>query len=109
MRVFVSDGLASVTNQLTAVIREGNVAPVLAVTLSGGIPTLTFSTIPGCKYRSLYQTELSGSAWVPLIRSPRFSAPDGWSAAASGTTLAIDDPTVVGEPRRFYRLEMRRP
>ena len=111
VRVFVRDGFATATNQFTIVVRQVSTAPLFIerVTLSRGILTFTFPTISGNRYRLVYRNELAGNSWLSLIRPPQCSAPDGWSAPASGNILSIDDPTVVGRGSRFYRLEMSRP
>ena len=82
VRVLVSDGFATATNQFTIVVRQVSTAPLFIerVTLSGGIPTFTFPTVSGNRYRLLYRNELVGNSWLTLIRPPQFSAPDGWSA-----------------------------
>jgi hypothetical protein len=110
-RVFVSDGLASVTNQFNVVVGQTKLVPTLpvdGVKLSGGIPSFTFPTLAGYEYRLLFQNELSGP-WFPLIRPPQFTAPNGWSAPASGATLTIDDPAAMNRSTRFYRLEISKP
>jgi uncharacterized repeat protein (TIGR03803 family) len=75
-------------------------APViLAMTITNGILTLSWSTEPGGIYQVQYKnhdSDLSSPNWNNL----------GGTLIAPGTTLSTSDPTIAGEPLlRFYRVK----
>ena len=100
------------TNVLNFTTLASPPAPVLsggAVTLSGGVPTFTFPTVAGYKYRLVYKNALTNVLWLPVISPPDFPSPDGWSATATGTAMSVTDSGVAGMGQRFYRLEAAYP
>jgi hypothetical protein len=86
--------------------------PVLlgsAITVSSGVPSLTFGTTAGCKYRLVYKNTLTNIPWLPVIAPPDFPLPDGWSSTSSGAPMSLSDTNTAGQPQRFYRLEAANP
>lgn len=68
--------------------------PTLASTgISNGVFTITWSSIPGQKYRVQYSTDLTGSNWVNL-------PPD---ITATNVTSSQTDPALT-DSQRFYRV-----
>ena len=84
--------------------------PVLsgsAITVTGGVPTITFATVSGFKYRLAYMNALTDTSWLPVLRvTPPDSA--GWVLATS-TSMILSDTNTVGELQRFYRLQAAAP
>lgn len=83
--------------------------PITALTISGGLPSFTFNTVAGYKYRMVYKEVLSAATWLPVIAPPNNPAPDGWSAISTGAPLTITDPGAAARPQRFYRIEATTP
>lgn len=81
------------------------VLPGSAITLTGGVPSFTFSTIPGYQYRLASKATLTDALWVPVIAPPTFPAPAGWSATSTGSLMFLRDTNTAGQSQRFYRLE----
>ena len=79
------------------------------IALPGGVPSFTFSTVAGYIYRLTHKTALTDATWVPVIAPPNFPPPNGWSAAATGSTMSLSDTNTVGQPQRFYRIEVANP
>jgi hypothetical protein len=78
--------------------------PVLqasGVTVSGGVPSFNFTAAAGCKYRLDYKNSLTDTNWV--------AGP--WSTNSTGNPISIilTDPSALGQPQRFYRLETASP
>jgi len=73
--------------------------PVLsgsAVTVTNGLPSFTFSTVAGIKYRLIYTNELTESSWQPVIAPPNFALPNGWSATSTGSPMSLSDTNAMG-------------
>ena len=85
------------------------VLPGSAITLSGGVPNFTFATEAGFKYRLVCKDSLTNVFWLPVIATPGFPLPDGWSATATGAPMSLSDTNSAGQPQRFYRLEAANP
>jgi autotransporter-associated beta strand protein len=85
------------------------VLPGSAITLSGGVPNFTFATAAGFKYRLVCKDTLTNVSWLPVIATPSFPLPDGWSATATGAPMSLSDTNSAGQPQRFYRLEAANP
>ena len=84
--------------------------PVLnSITVFGGVPSFTFATSPGFKYRVTYKNSLTNSLWLPIIAAPGFPLPDGWSTTSDGSPMSLGDTNSAGQPQRFYRLEAGNP
>ena len=83
--------------------------PVSAIAVTGGVPTFTFGTVGGYKYRLAYKNALADSSWRPAIAPPHFPLPDGWSLTATGSPMSLSDTNTVDHPQRFYRLEAANP
>jgi autotransporter-associated beta strand protein len=85
--------------------------PVSGLVMSGGVPSFTFPTDAGYKYRMVYNSDVSAplDSWLPVINAPNFPGPDGWSAVSSGANMTITDAGAAGQPERFYRLEAANP
>ena len=86
--------------------------PVLlgsAITVSNGVPSFTFGTTAGYKYRLVYKNLLTYISWLPVIAPPVFPLPDGWSATSTGLPMSLTDTNAVGLSQRFYRLEAANP
>jgi autotransporter-associated beta strand protein len=86
--------------------------PVLsgsAITMSGGVPGFSFTTVAGYKYRLVSKNTLTDAAWLPVIAPPDFPLPDGWSATSTGAPMSLSDTSTAGQPQRFYRLEAANP
>jgi hypothetical protein len=81
--------------------------PGSAITVTGGLASFTFATVSGFKYRLAYKDALTDAIWEPVIAPPDFPAPDGWSAAATGSPLSLSDTNTPGARQRFYRLEAK--
>lgn len=82
--------------------------PVLsssAITMSGGVASLSFPTVAGYKYRLVYKDVLTAAAWQPVIAAPNNPAPEGWSAPSTGSPMTINDAGTAGQPQRFYRVQ----
>ena len=75
----------------------------------GGTPGFTFNTVSGYKYRVVFNNALSDASWSPVIAPPNYPAPDGWSAVSSGSPISLSDTNIVGQPQRFYRIEVANP
>jgi autotransporter-associated beta strand protein len=80
-----------------------------AITMSGGVPTFTFATVAGYKYRLVYKNNLTDASWTVVINPPNYPSPDGWGAVSTGTPATISDPGAVGQSKRFYRVEVANP
>ncbi len=85
------------------------VFPVSGFTMTGGVPSFTFPTVAGYKYRSLYKDDLTLGAWLPVIAPPNYPGPDGWSTTSTGASMTITDTSALGKPQRFYRIEVAVP
>ena len=77
------------------------VLPVSGVRLTNGVPSFSFTAAAGCKYRHSYKNELTEITW----------AVGAWCTNSTGNFLpmTLTDPSAVGQPRRFYRLEAGNP
>ncbi|MGN6644593.1 MAG: hypothetical protein ACTHKU_16510, partial [Verrucomicrobiota bacterium] len=67
-------------------------APVLSgssLSMSGGVPSFTFATVSGYKYRLVYKNALTDPTWQPVIYAPNYPAPDGWGAVSTGAAATI--------------------
>ncbi|MGN6554673.1 MAG: hypothetical protein ACTHLW_13265 [Verrucomicrobiota bacterium] len=87
-------------------------APVLSgssLSMSGGVPSFTFATVSGYKYRLVYKNALTDPTWQPVIYAPNYPAPDGWGAVSTGAAATITDSAASGQPKRFYRVEAANP
>ena len=76
---------------------EAMPAPILSTPfaqLDNGIVTLSWSAIPGKRYRVQYKSNLSNIAWTTL----------GADVTAGGTSALKTDNTVSGIAQRFYRV-----
>lgn len=80
-----------------------------AITFAGGAPSLHFSTVAGFKYGLDYKDALTNTSWLPVISSPDFPPPDGWSAVSTGATMSITDTNAASQLQRFYRLKAAYP
>lgn len=72
-------------------------APIISTPvaqLSSGTVTLSWSAIPGKRYRVQHKSNLNNIAWFNL----------GADVTASGNTASKTDNTVIGIPQRFYRV-----
>jgi autotransporter-associated beta strand protein len=80
-------------------------------TRPGGVPTFTFATVAGYKYRIVYTGAVTNAmtAWLPVIDAPNYPAPEGWSVTSGGEGMTISDLGAAGQPERFYRLEAATP
>ena len=85
------------------------VLPAAGCVVTGGVPTFTFPTVAGFKYRLVFKNELSDATWQALLVPPEFSSPEGWSATSTGASMSIADPEIAGRAQRFYRLEAAHP
>jgi hypothetical protein len=85
------------------------VLPGGAITVSEGVPTFTFATVTGYKYRLACKNPLSDTSWMPVIAPPGFPLPDGWSATSTGLPMSLSDTNTASQPQRFYRLETANP
>ena len=83
--------------------------PGSAITRGGGVPTFTFATVSGFKYRLAYKDALLDLSWLPVIAPPNFPLPDGWSATSTGWPMSLTDTNTASQPQRFYRLEAAYP
>ena len=83
--------------------------PGNAITVSGNTPTFTFNTVSGYIYRVVFKNTLTDTNWAPVIASPNYPAPEGWSAVSSGSPITITDTNAVNQPQRFYRIEVSNP
>jgi hypothetical protein len=83
--------------------------PGSAITVTGGVPTFTFATVSGFKYRLAYKDALADTSWSPVIAPPDFPLPGGWSVTSPGARMSLSDTSTVGQPQRFYRLEAANP
>ena len=85
------------------------VLPPSAITMSAGVPSFSFATVAGYKYRLVCNNTLTDVAWLPVIAPPDFPLPEGWSATSSGGPMSLTDTNALGLPQRFYRLEAASP
>jgi hypothetical protein len=82
-------------------------APVIygsdfGLTLTNRAPMLTvYDTIAGCEYRMVYSITVTSAVWN-AVTPP---LPAGWQPG--GGTLVFTDPGALGQPHRFYRVEVR--
>ena len=84
--------------------------PVLnSITMIAGVPSFTFATDSGFKYRVTYKHRLTNSLWLPIIAPSNFPLPDGWSSTSSGSPMSLGDTNSAGQSQRFYRLEAAHP
>ena len=102
------------TNVLSFTTLAGGGPPVpllprSAITVTGGVPSFTFATVSGFKYRLVYKNTLTSATWQPVIAPPNFPLPDGWSAVSTGSPMSLTDTSAAGQPLRFYRLEAANP
>ena len=67
------------------------------------------ATVAGFKYRVVCKDTLTNVSWLPVIATPSFPLPDGWSATATGAPMSLSDTNSAGQPQRFYRLEAANP
>lgn len=83
------------------------VDPNTGFSLPGGIPTFSFSTVSGFKYRLIYTGNLAAqtSAWAPVVSE--ITDQNGW-VYASASYMTISDPTSLAA-QRFYRVEAAGP
>jgi uncharacterized repeat protein (TIGR03803 family) len=88
-----SDGSFYGTTAAGTVFRLTVVPPFLAVTLTNGLLSLTWTPDTLGTYQLQYSSDLSSSNWINL----------GGPVAATGATLSATD-AVTNDPRRFYRL-----
>ena len=77
--------------------------------MTGGVPSFTFATVSGFKYRLAYKNTLTSATWQPVIAPPNFPSPDGWSAVSTGSPMSLTDTSAAGQSLRFYRLEAANP
>jgi hypothetical protein len=77
-----------------------------AMSMSSNMPTISFATMAGYKYRIVFTDSLTNShnSWIPILPP----MPDGWSNA-SGPFMSISDTNTVIMPNRFYRIEAASP
>jgi alpha-galactosidase len=75
------------------------VLPGSGCVVTGGVPTFTFPTVSGFKYRLVYKSSLTDPVWSPGV----------WSATSIGAPLSLSDTSAVGQPQRFYRIESANP
>jgi len=80
-----------------------------SISFSGGAPSFTFATVSGYKYRLAYKNTLTDASWLPVIAPPDFPKPGGWSATSTGGPMSLSDENTLGQPQRFYRLEVADP
>lgn len=75
--------------------------------LSGGMPTFTFSSVIGFNYRVVFTTNVTDqlSTWLPLVTA--LTDANGW-LYATGTYTTISDSSASG-PMRFYRVQVTTP
>jgi autotransporter-associated beta strand protein len=83
--------------------------PGSSITITGDVPGFTFATVAGFKYRLVYKNTLAAASWLPVIATPGFALPDGWSAPSTGPPMSLSDTNLSGQPQRFYRLEVAIP
>jgi autotransporter-associated beta strand protein len=98
----------------TVTVSGGVPPPVLDLsgfTLPGGVPTFTFATVAGYRYRMVHTSNVLNpmTAWQPVIDPPSYPAAEGWSVVSGGETMTITDVSAAGQPERFYRLEAAAP
>ncbi len=76
-------------------------------TLPGGVPTLTFRTVAGFRYRVVFTDLVANppSAWSPLVSEAQ--DPNGWVYATGSYTTIIGPSSLA--PVRFYRVEASAP
>jgi autotransporter-associated beta strand protein len=74
--------------------------------LRDGVPTFTFSSVPGFRYRVVYtdRVDVPASGWLPVV-SDEF--PQGWVVATEAYTTIVDSGQLG--PARFYRVEATSP
>ena len=85
------------------------VLPGSAITVSNGVPSFTFGTTAGYKYRLVYKNTLTNIPWLPVVAPPDFPLPDGWNVTSAGLPISISDTNTAGQSQRFYRLEAANP
>jgi Bacterial Ig domain/Divergent InlB B-repeat domain len=91
------------TNQSGSVfLHDANVRPIPApqfqsATESGGVVTLTWTTMAGVSYQLQYSSDVTGPNWVNL----------GDPTNATGSTMSFSD-TLGSNLRRFYRVTLVR-
>jgi hypothetical protein len=79
--------------------------PDNGVSVSNGVPVLTFATEAGYRYRLLSSESLADSSWLPVPALPDFPPPAGWGPRSTGAPIRIEDPGAVGGAMRWYRIE----
>jgi hypothetical protein len=73
------------------------------------VPSFTFETASGFKYRLVSKSALTDDFWQPVVAPPDFPLPDGWSATSTGLPMSLSDTNTAGQPQCFYRLEAANP
>jgi hypothetical protein len=73
---------------------------VSAFKVTGGVPSFTFPTVSGYKYRVVYKNGLTDPTWLEV--APGF-------VISTGANMTVTDPGAAGQPHRFYRLEAANP
>jgi len=68
--------------------------PVIHISMVGGIPQISFSTISGLNYTLEYKDSFSDAAWTPVDSQP-----------GTGAVVTIPDPA-PGSPTRFYQVRV---
>ena len=65
--------------------------------ITNGMLSFTITADPGTRYRLNFKDELTDSGWTL----------GDWStnSGASPVSMTLTDPTAVGQPARYYRLE----
>jgi autotransporter-associated beta strand protein len=94
---------------LAQVLPPTPMLPGSAITVTGGVPSLSFDTVSGFKYRLVYKNKLPDAVWQPVLAPPSFAPPDGWSATANGAPMSLSDTNADGQVQRYYRLETAKP
>jgi autotransporter-associated beta strand protein len=75
-----------------------------ALTMPGGVPTFSFDTVAGYKYRVTCNDNLTNTVWTPVLPP----LPEGWTNG-SGAPIILIDTNGVLPAYRFYRIEADNP
>jgi hypothetical protein len=92
---------ANVQSFTTLAVPPTPVLPLDGVTVTNGVPSFSFTAAAGCKYRLQYKNALTNAVWA--------YGPWSTNTTDSPLPMTLSDPTAVGQPQRFYRLEAAYP
>jgi hypothetical protein len=96
-RVSVSNAVGSVASQ-DASLRVLVAPRILSITNSGGVITLTFSTVSNLYYEVYYKNSLYDTIWLGLPKTAGQPAPI--KRLGTGSPMSVQD--VIGSQQRFY-------